>query len=466
MSIFATQRLLKAGEGPYCFKQSLKRMIFRMDCRKAVLLIAAMMLSCTLWAQHRDQKKDQKRDTVLTNTSKIPINQPIDTSIVGEINQLQVKYQDTALQKLLKQVQQITDNERQNSTAINGLLQGKEVDNMTKYKLLKANLISASRTYYLLNKKIIDLKSRTTSNNLDVFITSLNNPESKALGFSFSDKVIDLVKNVVLEGKTDKSKRNQSIISTTQSILNSPIFRGFTTLAPPLGIANSLMTFFHTLSVNNKAINQDNLKKFEAELNKYVAYYTALNEGNQKFQYGLNFNKDQLNMLQQNMYDHLQFSASAMGFKPPAKKGNETLGVTLNQYFLSFNKENVEDFFTKLEQKYTIPGTNKINYERLLRENMNLKEANNQLEDLVMQTKRFENLYNEYFTLLDSYYSTVIGAMNIASDNGLADKNIVKQKQAEFTNLKNEAITDIQASINIGELQNNTSNIKYRYKIF
>jgi hypothetical protein len=197
-----------------------------------------------------------------------------------------------------------------------------------------------------------------------------------------------------------------------------------------------------------------------------VAYYTALNEGNQKFQYGLNFNKDQLNMLQQNMYDHLLFSASALGFPPPNKPGNESVGVALNKYFLTFNKENTEKFFAQLEKKYTIPGTNKINYERLLRENMSLKEANNQLEDLVMQTKRFENLYNEYFTLLDSYYGTVINAMNIAQDNGLADKNTVKQKQQEFTNLKNEAITDIQASINIAELKNNTDNIKYRYKIF
>lgn len=438
-----------------------------MDCRKAVFLMGTLCLSGSLWAQQHNQQPKPQQPKEKADTTQLPVTQqPVDTSIANEIGQLQIRYKDTTLERLLNQVKQITDNERQNSTAINGLLQGKEVDNMTKYKLLKANLISASRTYYLLNKKIIDLKSRTTSNNLDVFITSLNNPESKELGFSFSDKVLDLVKTVVLEGKTEKSKRNESIVKTTESILNSPIFRGFTTLAPPLGIANSLMTFFHTISVNNKTINQNNLKKFEAELNKYVAYYTALNEGNQKFQYGLNFNKDQLNMLQQNMFDHLKFTASAMEMKQPQKKGNETLGVALNQYFITFNKESVEDFFTKLESKYRIKGTGKLDYERLLRENMSLKEANNQLEDLVMQTKRFENLYNEYFTLLDSYYSTVISAMNIASANGLADKNTVKQKQAEFTNLKNEAITDIQASINIGELQNNTSNIKYRYKIF
>jgi hypothetical protein len=426
--------------------------------RKAILLIASLLLSSALWAQ-QDTTVAPQQDTTIVPSSN-------DTGISSEINQLQIKYKDTTLQRLLGQLKQVNDNERQNSTAIQGLLQGKQIDNMTKYKLLKSNLINAVQTYYLLNKKVIDLKSRNTSNSLDVFITSLNNPESKALGFSFSERVISLVKSVILGGKADKTKRGQEIISTTESILNSPIFRGFTTLAPPLGIATSLMTFFHTLSINNKSINQKSLKDFEVQLNKYVAYYTALNEGNQKFQYGLSYNKDQLNTLQQNLYNNLAFTASALGFTMPPKDPNEPLGVTLNKFFLNFNQSNVEKYFDQLEQKYTIPGTDKINYERLLRENMSLKEANNQLEDLVMQTKNFENLYGEYFTMLDNYYGTVISAMNIANTNGLADKAIVQEKQQEFTELKKEAVSDTKTSIDIGELKNSTDNIKYRYKIF
>lgn len=426
--------------------------------RKAILLIASLLLSSALWAQ-QDTTVTPQQDTTIVPSSN-------DTGISSEINQLQIKYKDTTLQRLLGQLKQVNDNERQNSTAIQGLLQGKQIDNMTKYKLLKSNLINAVQTYYLLNKKVIDLKSRNTSNSLDVFITSLNNPESKALGFSFSERVISLVKSVILGGKADKTKRGQEIISTTESILNSPIFRGFTTLAPPLGIATSLMTFFHTLSINNKSINQKSLKDFEVQLNKYVAYYTALNEGNQKFQYGLSYNKDQLNTLQQNLYNNLAFTASALGFTMPPKDPNEPLGVTLNKFFLNFNQSNVEKYFDQLEQKYTIPGTDKINYERLLRENMSLKEANNQLEDLVMQTKNFENLYGEYFTMLDNYYGTVISAMNIANTNGLADKAIVQEKQQEFTELKKEAVSDTKTSIDIGELKNSTDNIKYRYKIF
>lgn len=431
-----------------------------MNWKNIALTTLILFSTLSLEAQNTPANPEPvtKKDTTI-------VPPPTDSVVVQELQQGKINYRDTALLRILGQFEEVSKNERENTTAIRGLLQGKQIDNRTKYNLMRNNLINATNTYYYLNKKLIDLKSRASTNNLDVFISSLNNPESKALGFSFSERIIDLVKNVVLNGRADKNKRNEGIINATQSILNSPIFKSFTALTPPLGIANSIMTFFHSVSVNNKAINENNLKKFEEELNKYVTYYTALNESNQKFEYGLNFNKDQLNMLQRNMFDHLSFTASALGFKPPQRSG-ENLGVTLNAYFTNFNKENVEKFFDELEKKYTTPGTDKIDYEKLLRENMSLKEANNQLEDLVMQTKRYENLYNEYFNLLDSYHSSVIEALNIATTNGLADKNLVKQKQNEFSTLKNEAVNDIKASINIAELQNNTDNIKYRYKIF
>lgn len=374
-----------------------------------------------------------------------------------------IRTADTTIKRILDELQKVTDSDKQNSNAIQGLLQGKEIDNLTKYELIKNNLINASETYYLLNKKIIDLKSRTTTNNLDVFITSLNNPESKELGFSFSDRIVELVEKIVLKGKVDKGERNGKIVESTKSIINSPIFQSFTSLTPPLAIANSVMNFLHSVSVNNKQISQKTLQDFEKELNKYVVYYTALNDANQKFEFGLNFNKDQLNLLQDNLYDHLMFTASALKFQLP-QRGNKTIGETMNDFFFDFKKEKVVDFFNQLEVKYA--KGKRIDYELLLRENPNLKEVNNQLEDLILQTKRFENLYNEYFTLLDSYYNKVNNSLKIAQDNGLADQNMITNKQTEFRNLKNEAVTDIQASINIKELYNNTDKVKYRYRIF
>lgn len=374
-----------------------------------------------------------------------------------------IKTQDTTIRKLVEEMQRITDNDKTNSNAIQALLQGKEIDNMSKYDLIKNNIINASETYYLLNKKIIDLKSRTTTNNLDVFITSLNNPESKALGFSLSDRIVELVEKIILKNKSDKGEKNSKIVESTKSIINSPIFQSFTSLTPPLAIANSVMNFLHSVSVNNKQINQKSLQDFEKELNKYVVYYTALNDANQKFEYGLNFNKDQLSLLQDNLFDHLSFTATSLKFPAP-QKGAKPLSQTMNEYFYEFKKEKVVEYFSQLETKYS--KNKRIDYESLLRENPNLKEVNNQLEDLVLQTKRFENLYNEYFTLLDSYYTKVNNSLKIAQDNGLADKNIIDNKQAEFRNLKTDAVQEIQASINIRELYSNTEKIKYRYRIF
>jgi hypothetical protein len=376
----------------------------------------------------------------------------------------QVRSQDTTIRRIMEELQKIQASDQTNSSAIQGLLQGREIDNITKYQLIRNNIVYASETYYLLNKKIIDLKSRTTTNNLDVFITSLNNPESKELGFSLSDRIVELVEKVVLKGKKDKNDdKSNKIVESTKSIIASPIFQSFTSLTPPLAIANSVMNFLHSVSINNKEINQQTLKEFEKELNKYVVYYTALNDANNKFEYGLNFNKDQLNLLHDNLYDHIMFTASALKFNLP-QRGNKSLGETLNDFFFDFKKEKVVLFFDDLETKYT--KNKKIDYEALLRENPNLKEVNNQLEDLVLQTKRFENLYNEYFTLLDSYYGKVANALKIAQDNGLADKSTIDAKQGEFRNLKDEAVKEIQASINIKELYNNTDKIKYRYRIF
>lgn len=393
---------------------------------------------------------------------------PSDTSgAATDMEHMQFSNPDSTIQNLYQQIQKISENDRQNAQAIQALLQGKEIDNLTKYQILKNNIINASQTYYLLNKKIIDLKSRTTSNDLDVFIASLNNPESKELGFSFSERVVDLVKSVVLEGKAYRNNRNQQILQSTNSIINSPLFKSFTSLTPPLGIADAIMTFLHSVAINNrKAINAKNLKIFETELDKYVVYYTSLNEGNQKFEYGLNFNKDQLKTLHEDLYNHLLFTSQALKFPLPVRKDNIPLSSVLNKYFLTFTKDKIEDYFTNLEKKYTNPTTQKIDYERLLRENPNLKEVNNQLEDLVLQTKRFSTIYNEYFTLLNNYYSQVISSLQIAADNGLAEKTLVQQKQEEFRKLKQEAVTDIKASINIDELKENTDNIKYRFKIY
>src|SRR5690348_14154473 len=88
------------------------------------------------------------QDTTVTS-------QQIDTTAPNEMRQMQFKTTDTTVKHLLEQMQKVSDNDRQNAIAIQGLLQGKEVDNFTNNKFLKTNVINAPKTTYFLIKRII-----------------------------------------------------------------------------------------------------------------------------------------------------------------------------------------------------------------------------------------------------------------------------------------------------------------------
>src|SRR5699024_4116199 len=232
---------------------------------KLKTLLSIILIMCPLLLQAQDTTS-QAQDTTILNTDTVAPTNKITSNLE---NGSQVNMPDTTIEKLKKRLKKIKQNSRQNAIAIQGLLHGKQIDNKTKYKLMKSNLTKVAKTYYLLNRKIIDLKSRTTSKNLDVFITSLNNPESIALGFSFNEKVMDLVDTVILKGQPKKSKSNEQIVSTTDSIMSRPTFKSLLVLTPPLAIPISVMTFFHTLSISDNQIYAETLHESEANLNKH-----------------------------------------------------------------------------------------------------------------------------------------------------------------------------------------------------
>src|ERR1041384_5933392 len=58
-----------------------------------------------------------------------------------------IKTSDTTIKKILDELQRVTDSDKQNYTAIQALLQGREIDNRSKYELIRNNIINASETY-------------------------------------------------------------------------------------------------------------------------------------------------------------------------------------------------------------------------------------------------------------------------------------------------------------------------------
>jgi hypothetical protein len=102
----------------------------------------------------------------------------------------------------------------------------------------------------------------------------------------------------------------------------------------------------------------------------------------------------------------------------------------------------------------------------MLRANDKMKEVNNQLNDLVQQIKKFDNIDNEYLTLLDSYYAQIVRSMNIVADSSLADNKLIMAKQKRLLEMKNNEFRDVKAAVDLKDLINNAHYIKYRYKVF
>lgn len=390
-------------------------------------------------------------------------SQEIDTTI--SIPPVPIEHLDSSYRMVYDTIHAIQNSYKQNAVAIYHLLQGREVSNLSKYELVKSNLVSCAGTYLLLNKAINGLRSGFATDSLDLFVDSLNSPGNKELGVSFDERVVDLVKSIVLRGKTG-NKRSKRIIKSITFMVNDSLFKNGAKITPPVEIISSVMTLLRSTAIDDNRISPARLDKLEQELNKYVIYYAALSDGKQQFNYGLSVIKDELTTLQKNIYIQLRFIANNLDIPLSGWMTQNELSKSLDDFFVHFTKPYMQNYLEATEQKYTFAGTKQINYTRLLRENSQIKEINNQLDDLILQIKKFDNIDNEYFTLLDSYYAQIVKALNTASDSGLVSQQYIKIKQKQLAQLKVNEIKKTKDSVNLKGLITNTPYIKYRYKVF
>lgn len=387
----------------------------------------------------------------------------IDTTI--SIPPVPIDNLDSSYLVVYDTIHAIQANYKQNAVAIYHLLQGRELSNLSKYELVKSNLISSTGTYLLLNKAINGLRSGFSTDSLDLFVDSLNNPANKELGVAFDQRVIDLVKSIILRGKTN-NQRSKRIMQSVTFMVNDSLFKNGGKITPPVEIISSVMTLLRTTAIDDKHISKSRLDELEQELNKYVIYYSALSDGKQQFNYGLSVIKDELTTLQKNIYFQLKFIATNLDIPMSGWMTQMDLSKSLDDFFTRFTKPYMQTYLGNLEQKYTFSGSKQVNYTRLLRENSQIKEINNQLDDLVLQIKKFDNIDNEYFTLLDSYYAQIVKSLNIASDSGLVSQQYIRGKQQALADLKANEINKTKNAVNLKGLISNTPYIKYRYKVF
>jgi hypothetical protein len=376
----------------------------------------------------------------------------------------QSKYQSAdsvVIKTLLEQIEALQKQNESHSASINALLTGIDIDAANKYTIIKQNLVNATSAFQLLNNKINILKSKTSADKLDIFIKDLNNPQSNTLGFKLDETIIGLVnENLRVNKKSVRTKIIENITAITRGQIVSTIV----SVSPAITVSNAVLSLLRSASIISNDLDQHNIKQIEKGLTNYVQYYVALNDGNSAFTYNLANQSQQLGLLQQKLLEQVTFFAKTLNYKLPARNQSESLSSYLNTVFLGLDKEYVSQLLAGLEKQHKTG--NRTNYDAILSShNGNLKEANNRLEELIGLVNQFEFQYNEYLNIYEAYNARIVQALDIAAVNKIADPNLINSRKADLTHLKNHAVNDIKASINLPELMLSKQSIKYTARI-
>lgn len=344
--------------------------------------------------------------------------------------------------------------------ALDDVIEDKQLTDETKWEKIKSNANNSAKLYKTLSDDLINLKSRITNNQYENYIKSLSSVQTGPLGFSFDEVIIESVKSNSLFDKKSKLDR---FIEITKGIINSPVVASIPFVSEAVSVSNSILDVAYSTSMNNKKIDLENLKKFEFEINKYISYYTKIDEANITNQNSNNDRKVLIENLQFELIENVKKEAVRLNIIISDQKPNEDIDDYSNRIFAEeFYRELIENYLVGIENKYQTDD--QIDYSELLLKEWSIKDYNNRLNLLVKLSEEFIVYYDNFFELADNYQTKLIEAIEVAKTNGiiegkkldnqwLTSEEVYKEIIADLGEKKSDRDKDIKSSIHISELK-------------
>lgn len=367
-----------------------------------------------------------------------------------------------AIERLSKQIEDLMRDNKVNTDNINMLMTSKDLDSRNRYTIVRQNLENAIDAYRILNAKINHLKSHNSARLFESLVNDLNNPESNRLGFRLDQKIVGLVQDNI---KPKKRNAATKIYEGVNYIAKSPILGSIPAISPAANLTVSVMGFLRSSSVVTDGVEQATITKLEEELNGYIRYYNLMNEANTEFKYNLNIQKQEIGVLQQGLYEQVEFFAKNIGYNFQPKSDREELGDYLNRLFGNLNRAYVTKVFNELEKAHT--SGNRINYDQILNsaKGNQLKDINNRLEEFIGLINQYEFQYNTHFRYHSLYSEKMKSALDEAVKMGITKSSLVDDIKAEFEKLQRQTDVDFKASIHIDELLIAKQSIRYTARV-
>lgn len=316
------------------------------------------------------------------------------------------------------------------------------------YQIIENNILTSADLFVALNRRINTLDALNQAQNYQAVISQLNNPSDASMGFSFQEKVQELLAQHI---RPKKGRDKTKLLNYVNALLQNPVVQGIPAVAPVVTIGSQILSFVASFSSNHKNIRSSDLVKFKNELGGYTMYYTKLNEANTAFQVGAKEFDVMISNLQNNLKDFVLLNAKETGFDTSAQREQESDGDYLNRIFRVHNRRNIKGYFDRLKRRYA--GARGVDYERML-SNTNLEVINSRVDDVVSMYKEFYNLYTRYLIILETHNEETIKVMRLALQLKLSkDEQKVKNMITKLNKNSKESISRIKTSINIFELE-------------
>ncbi len=338
-----------------------------------------------------------------------------------------------------------------NDAIVKGVSRRVELTDEARYKMVRTNLIHSAEFFEVLNDRLNTLYAINQVESYRTMLNSLNNPADETLGFSYNDKVMQIMeKNLV----SKRDKGGKKILNIANMLLQDPVVSSIASATPVINIATSVLGFVSGIAAQRKDISENDVREFKNELEKYTAYYAKLNLVNARFANNIDNYQVQTTNLHDKLTEYVNLQAKGLKFNVQLKEpeGNATNGEYLLGVFRTYNKSSVTAYFDKLENEFARGG--KVDYSKLMSKYPHIMEANKKIEDVIYLYKEFDYLYGQYISMIDeNSRNTIVILQGAVSQNLSSEPEKVNRQIEILKNKKGEAVTGIRRAVNLPRLK-------------
>jgi hypothetical protein len=338
-----------------------------------------------------------------------------------------------------------------NDAIVKGVSRRVELTDEARYKMVRTNLIHSAEFFEVLNDRLNTLYAINQVESYRTMLNSLNNPADETLGFSYNDKVMQLMEKKLID---KKDKGGAKILNIAKMLLQDPVVSNIMSATPVINIATSVLGFVSGIAAQRKDIDEKDVQEFKNELEKYTAYYAKLNLVNARFANNIDNYQVQTTNLHDKLTEYVNLQAKGLKFDVKLKEpeGNATNGEYLLGVFRAYNKTSVTAYFDKMENEFAKGG--KVDYSRLMVKYPHIMEANKKIEDVIYLYKEFDYLYGQYISMIDENSRNTIVILQGAVSQNLSSEPVKVNTQIEILkNKKGEAVTGIRRAVNLPRLK-------------